>query len=117
MTYTYIDESDALNRYRDEIDECHDVKIFGMSFCASRVLEELDPIAFNCGFSDWLDGNELTIELINYRVQLIEHGAEEDEDGEYPFTYFECTAEDSDHAEEQAQNAYPNCDIIDIEGD
>jgi hypothetical protein len=60
MAYTYIDESDALNRYRDEIDECHDVKIFGMSFCASRVLEELDPIAFNCGFSDWLDTNELT---------------------------------------------------------
>ena len=60
MTYTYIDESDALDRYRDEIDEFHDVKICGISFCASRVLEELDPIAFNCGFSDWLDANELT---------------------------------------------------------
>jgi hypothetical protein len=31
-----------------------------MSFCASRVLEELDPIAFNCGFDEWLDANELT---------------------------------------------------------
>lgn len=60
MSYTYIDESIALDRYRDEIDELHEVNIFGMSFCASRVLEELDPIAFNCGFSDWLDANDLT---------------------------------------------------------
>jgi hypothetical protein len=60
MTYTYIDEDVALDRYRDEIDQFNEVKIFGMSFCASRVLEELDPIAFNCGFSDWLDANEIT---------------------------------------------------------
>lgn len=116
MTYTYISESDAEQQYDDMLDELYPVEIGGMSFCASRVLKELDPIAYNCGFSDWLDNNELTTDLINYRVQLIEEGAEEDEDGEYPFIYFECQAEDSDHAEEQAQNAYPNCDIIDIEG-
>jgi len=60
MPYTYIDESDALDQYRDELDECYPVEIAGMSFCASRILEELDPIAFNCGFTDWLDANELT---------------------------------------------------------
>ena len=115
MTYTYISESDAEQQYDEMLDDSYPNQI--MDIQASRILRELDPIAYNCGFSDWLDANELTIDLINYRVQLIEEGAEEGEDGEYPFTYFECQAEDSDHAEEQAQNAYPNCDIIDIEGE
>jgi hypothetical protein len=60
MTYTYIEESKALEQYRDMIDDCNQVSIFGMEFTPSRVLEELDPIAFNCGFSDWLDSIELT---------------------------------------------------------
>jgi hypothetical protein len=60
MSYTYIDEDKALQQYRDELDELHDIEICGMSFCASRILEELDPIAFNCGFTDWLDANQLT---------------------------------------------------------
>ena len=60
MAYTYIDESDAEAQYDDMLDELYPVQIGGMSFCASRVLKELDPIAYNCGFSDWLDANELT---------------------------------------------------------
>lgn len=32
---------------------------------------------------------------------------------EYEFTWvFECMAEDADHAEEQAKNAYPDCWIM-----
>lgn len=60
MAYIYIDEDKALQQYRDELDELHDIEICGMSFCASRILKELDPIAFNCGFTDWLDANQLT---------------------------------------------------------
>jgi hypothetical protein len=62
MAYTYIEESEALDQYRNELDEFYPVEIAGMSFCASRILEELDPIAFSCGFDDWLDSNELTTE-------------------------------------------------------
>jgi hypothetical protein len=62
MAYTYIDESNAEQQYDDMLDELYPVEIGGMSFCASRVLKELDPIAYNCGFSDWLDANELTID-------------------------------------------------------
>ena len=60
MAYTYIDESDAEQQYDDMLDELYPVEIGGMSICARRVLNELDPIAYNCGFSDWLDANELT---------------------------------------------------------
>jgi len=60
MAYTYIDELKAEAQYDDMLDELYPVEIGGMSFCASRVLKELDLIAYNCGFSDWLDANELT---------------------------------------------------------
>ena len=52
--YQVISEHEAYERYNDMLDECHeDVKICGMSYCTSRVLEEVDPIAYRCGFSDY----------------------------------------------------------------
>jgi hypothetical protein len=42
--------------YRDMIDECEPVvKVGGLSFTPSRIIEELDPIAFRCGVSDYAD--------------------------------------------------------------
>lgn len=50
-----ISEYEATERYDEMIDECNgDVDIFGMKYCASRVLKEIDPIAYNCGFSDYV---------------------------------------------------------------
>ena len=48
---------DALERYDEMLDECYPVALpeFG-GFDASRVLRALDPIAYRCGFYDWLDG-------------------------------------------------------------
>jgi hypothetical protein len=111
----YIDEHEAESQYRDFLDELYPVEIAGMQFCASRILEELDPTAFNCGLADWLDGEGLTTDLISYRVLLTEIDAIEDEEGDPLSIYFECEAEDEDHATEQAENAYPNCLIIEIE--
>jgi len=43
--------------YRDMLDECEpEVKVAGLSFCASRIVEELDPVAFRCGVNDYADG-------------------------------------------------------------
>lgn len=56
--YKIKDESTLDQEYRDFIDEFNEVKIMGMSYCASRVLEELDPTAYRCGFNDWLDSEE-----------------------------------------------------------
>ena len=44
--------------------------------------------------------------LINYLVSLHE------DKGDKFTLFFECMAEDQDHAEEQALNAYPNGEII-----
>lgn len=48
--------SEARQAYRDMIDEVTgDIRIGTIEFQPSRVLEELDPIAFRCGFVDWAD--------------------------------------------------------------
>ena len=56
--YEIKDESSLDQEYRDYIDEFNSVEIMGMSYTASRVLEELDPTAYRCCFNDWLDGEE-----------------------------------------------------------
>ena len=57
----FIEEYEATERYNDMIDECNPiVSIFGMEYLPSRVLEDIDPIAYNCGLADYLDANGLT---------------------------------------------------------
>lgn len=59
--YEFIDESQALNLYDQMLDELYaPISIAGIEFDPSQVLKELDPIAYQCGFNDWLDSCELT---------------------------------------------------------
>ena len=45
---------DAYDNVLNELnDEC---MVNGFGFSPSEVLKALDPIAYRCGFSDWLDG-------------------------------------------------------------
>jgi len=60
MTYTYIDEAEAYQQYDDMLDEIYPDQVGNI--LASRILKELDPIAYSCGFDDWLDSAELTID-------------------------------------------------------
>jgi len=46
---------DAYEMYDDMIDECCGEVNVGVTFNASRVLRELDPIAYRCGFNDYVD--------------------------------------------------------------
>ena len=47
-------------------------------------------------------------DLILYKVSLHEHKGDK-------FTlFFHCSAEDEDHAEEQAINAYPNGEVLNV---
>jgi hypothetical protein len=48
--------SEEYEEYDDFLDEVSgDVQIGILSYSASQVLKEVDPIAYRCGFSDWLD--------------------------------------------------------------
>jgi hypothetical protein len=57
----YIDESQAYELYNEMLDELYSpISIAGIKFDPSRVLKELDPIAYQCGFNDWLDSCDYT---------------------------------------------------------
>jgi len=51
----YTTLSAALEAYDDYLDEVYDLASVGFSYAASRVLREVDPIAYRVGFWDWLD--------------------------------------------------------------
>lgn len=58
----YILESDATDRYNEMLDEVYEtVKIGDLHFDPSRVLSEMDPVAWREGFNDWLNFEELEI--------------------------------------------------------
>jgi hypothetical protein len=59
----FIDESTALDLYDEMLDELYSpINIAGIEFDPSRVLKELDPTAYRCGFNDWLDSCDYTID-------------------------------------------------------
>jgi hypothetical protein len=49
-----ISEDDVIEQYESRIDE-EDIIVCGMSFQASRILKELDLIAYSCGLNDYYD--------------------------------------------------------------
>lgn len=46
----------AENLWDDFLDIGGDVTIAGIEFQRSRILREVDPIAYRCGLNDFLDG-------------------------------------------------------------
>jgi hypothetical protein len=54
-TYELISEDEATERYEEMLDEMEWCKVGSMEFAPSRVLQACDPIAYNCGFSDYTD--------------------------------------------------------------
>ena len=57
----YLSEYKALNLYDEMLDDCcEEVKIGSLTYSPSHVLKNVDPIAYRCGFIDWLDSENLT---------------------------------------------------------
>ena len=47
---------DAVRAYTDMLDEVYgDIEVCGMTYEAGRVLRDVDPVAYRCGFIDWCD--------------------------------------------------------------
>lgn len=53
--FEVISESEAEELYDDMLNEMEWCNVGTMSFAPSRVLQALDPVAYNCGFSDFCD--------------------------------------------------------------
>ena len=51
-----ITEAEALEMYEEMLDDCEGpVELCGMTYSASNVLREIDPVAYRCGFNDYVD--------------------------------------------------------------
>jgi hypothetical protein len=53
--FEIISESDAEEMYDEMLNEMDWCSVGTMEFAPSRVLQALDPVAYNCGFSDFCD--------------------------------------------------------------
>jgi DNA repair exonuclease SbcCD ATPase subunit len=62
------------DRYAEMLDDVYgDVNICGFTYCSSYALEQIDPIAYRCGFSDYADSMENEdFEEYNELVQELE---------------------------------------------
>ena len=77
-----IDGDKYDDKYDEWLDEIYgEIMIGNISFLPSRILKELDPIAYRCGFSDYIDSldieddeeyQELQTELEEVKEELAE---------------------------------------------
>lgn len=95
---------DREERFRDVLDEIYSFDSVGGPFAhmsPSRVLEEVDPVAFRCGVNDFMDG-ENTVEIFGDEYdadeaeQARERYADEVEIGEHDEDIAELRATDPD---------------------
>lgn len=52
----YFTESELLQRYDEMLDDIYgNCSVAGYEYATSNLLKEVDPIAYQTGFNDWLD--------------------------------------------------------------
>ena len=57
-------ESELEDAFSECLDDCWEpASVCGYEYAAGRALRELDPVAFRCGFLDWLDARQSDGEL------------------------------------------------------
>lgn len=80
-------EIDDYAAYDESLDSEGTVTVAGMEFYPSRILEELDPVAYRCGYNDWVDSDQCdledAIENEDYsEIEWIEEPEDEDDEDE-----------------------------------
>lgn len=85
---TYLDDANLHEQYSEMLDDAYPEIVFGSStYYPSNVLAEVDPVAYRCGFNDWLDA-----EISDGRIfESDPTEDDEDEDGEWSIPEWEPT--------------------------
>ena len=55
----FENEQQAYEAYDEYLDEQPDVVIWSLSYAPSRVLKAIDPVAYRCGFNDFMEWNTI----------------------------------------------------------
>ena len=86
-----LEPVDLEQLFRDSLDEEGDIQVGCLTFQRSRIVEELDPVAFRCGVSDYadslvndtiteeIDGNHYNLREAEEIVEEVEAEVEEAE--------------------------------------
>lgn len=88
-----LEPVDLEQLFRDSLDEEGDIQIGCLTFQRSRIVEELDPVAFRCGVCDYADS------LVNDTI------TEEIEGNHYDLREAEEIVEEVEAEMEEAENA------------
>ena len=59
-----------LEMYNESLDESGYVVVGGLEFLPSRVLQEMDPTAYRCGFNDYLDYMDVDSDELVWDVRV-----------------------------------------------
>lgn len=60
--------------YEDMLDDCNEVvNIGGMRYNPGRVLREVDPIAFDCGVSEYMDESFIEVTAKDLEPEEVAH--------------------------------------------
>ena len=59
-----------LEMYNESLDESGYVVVGGLEFLPSRVLQEMDPTAYRCGFNDYLDYMDVDSDDLDWDVRV-----------------------------------------------
>lgn len=62
----YENYAEAIAAYDDALDSEGPTEVAGMTFYPSRIVQSLDPIAYRVGFFDWLDGEGIDSDDLDY---------------------------------------------------
>lgn len=78
----HYSEYDLEKMYNDFLDEAYpECKIAGYDYSTSEALKEIDPTAYRCGFTDWLDSECQAGNIFEHRDGEY-YDSEEEEEGE-----------------------------------
>lgn len=63
-----VDPDDYIDEYDSLLDESGPVDVAGLEFYPSRILYELDPIAYRCGLNDYVDATYSAEDTEEYKA-------------------------------------------------
>ena len=79
--------------YDQMLDECSETCPTCSAYGASRILEEMDPIAYRCGFADWTDSLRDSKPMCDCGNEIEDFDVDMDDDvecGVCKGTHFQC---------------------------
>jgi hypothetical protein len=73
-----LTDRELYSRYDDFLDECYGlVKLAGYKYYTSNALKQVDSVAYDTGFNDWLDAECQDERLFEHNEEYFEESQDE----------------------------------------